>query len=80
LGEVPPSIIGENFDETTPLDELSAMSKSLALHELALDAPLLLPPEPTKEGQFSSLVANPAHKQIFPPLHLTVGKNPRIAY
>mgnify|MGYP007025801993 CR=1 FL=1 len=23
LGEVPPSIIGENFDETTPLDELS---------------------------------------------------------
>jgi hypothetical protein len=50
------------------------------LHDLALDAPMVQPPEPPKEGQFSSLVANPAHKQIFPPLHLTVGKNPRIAY
>lgn len=75
-----PSMIGEKTEEATPLDDLSQISKSLGLHDLTLDAPIEKAPAPAKESQHTSLVPNPGHKQIFPPLNLTVGKNPRYTF
>jgi|TARA_B110000285_G_C15079714_1_gene592798 hypothetical protein len=81
LGAVPPSLIGERTDEATPVDDLSQISKSLGLQDLTLDAPIeKAPAAALKESQFASMDPNPVHKQIFPALNLTVGKNPRYTY
>jgi len=79
LAAAAPSLIGERTDEATPLYDLSQLSKSLGLHDLISDAPIEKAPAPAKESQFASLVS-PVHKQIFPPLNLTVGKNPRYTF
>jgi hypothetical protein len=79
-----PSLIGERTEEhnnSTPIEEdLSQISKSLCMHDLALDAPIEKMPATTKPGQFVSLEVHRAHNQIFPPLNLTVGRNPRYTY